>query len=96
MDGDYVLKGLLIKHGYNLSGEQYVNGNRQWNTVTLNLSDDGLVTIPAEYIDGDLNVEILFTNIADKASKWTCLYMFGNIDGLYDADLNLESRLFYS
>lgn len=69
MDGDYVLKGLLIKHGYNLSGEQYVSGNRQWKTVTLNLSDDGLVTIPAEYIDGDLNVEILFTNIADKASK---------------------------
>lgn len=62
MDGDYVIKGLQIKHGYNLSGEQYVNENRQWKNETLYLTNDGEVTIPAKYIDGDLSVEILFSN----------------------------------
>lgn len=62
MDGDYRLTGLEIKHGYNLGGAEFANANRQWKTEIMQLSSDGLVTIPAEMIDGDISVTILFVN----------------------------------
>lgn len=70
MDGDYVIKGLKIKHGYNHSGEQYINDNRQWVEETMLLSHDGEVTIPARYIDGDVAVEILFGNKPDGDGQY--------------------------
>lgn len=70
MDENYVLKGLKIKHGYNLSGEQYISDNRQWQEETLLLTSDGEVTIPARYIDGDLSVEILFSNTPDQEGSY--------------------------
>ena len=62
MDDDYVITGLKIKHGFNLSGEQFINKRQQWKEDTINLSKDGKITIPAKYIDGDINIEVLFTN----------------------------------
>lgn len=62
MDSDYIITGIKIKHGFNLSGEQYINKQQQWREDTINLSKDGKITIPAEYIDGDVMVEVLFTN----------------------------------
>lgn len=62
MDGDYEITGLVIKHGYNLTGEQYVCENRQWQVEKIALSEDGLITIPAEYVDGNVSIEIKFTN----------------------------------
>lgn len=62
MDGDYEITGLVIKHGYNLTGEQYVCENRQWQEEKIALTEDGLITIPAEYIDGNVSIEIKFTN----------------------------------
>lgn len=62
MDGDYEITGLVIKHGYNLTGEQYVCENRQWQEEKITLTEDGLITIPAEYIDGNVSIEIKFTN----------------------------------
>lgn len=62
MDGDYEITGLEIKHGYNFTGEQYVCENRQWQVEKIALSEDGLITIPAEYVDGNVSIEIKFTN----------------------------------
>lgn len=73
MDGDYVIKGLKIKHGYNHSGEQYINDNRQWVEETMLLSHDGEVTIPARYIDGNVAVEILFTNKPDGDGQYPAM-----------------------
>lgn len=62
MDDDYIITGLKIKHGFNLSGEQYINNKQQWKEEVINLSEDGEITIPAELVDGDIRVEVLFTN----------------------------------
>lgn len=62
MDNDYNITGLEIKHGYNHEGEEYVFGNRQWKVDNVTLEEDGLITIPAEYIDGDVAITILFEN----------------------------------
>ena len=50
---------LVVKHGYNLSGEQYVNNNRQWQQITYTadqFGSDGSVTIPASAVDGEVNL----------------------------------------
>lgn len=54
-DNDYI----VVQHGYNLSGSQYVHHNRQWQSVTYMASefgDDGSFTIPANIIDGDISL----------------------------------------
>jgi hypothetical protein len=51
---------IVVKHGYNLEGEQYVNNNRQWSSVTYSASEfgsDGSLTIPADIVDGDISIQ---------------------------------------
>lgn len=62
MDDDHEITGLEIKHGYNLTGEQYVCENRQWQVEKIPLTEDGVITIPAEYVDGNVSIEIKYTN----------------------------------
>lgn len=76
MDNDYNITGLEIKHGYNHEGEEYVFGNRQWKVDNVTLEEDGLITIPAEYIDGDIAITILFEN------KPTSIQEAEEVDGL--------------
>ena len=76
MDNDYNITGLEIKHGYNHEGEEYVFGNRQWKVDNVTLEADGLITIPAEYIDGDVAITILFEN------KPTSIQEPEEVDGL--------------
>ena len=83
MSNDYVIKGLKIKHGYNLTGEQYINDNRQWKEETLSLSQDGEVTIPAEYIDGNMAVEILFANKPTGYPEMQRIYAANNQENRY-------------
>lgn len=55
--------GIIIKHGYNLDGDSIVNDNRQWREVRVsrtNFTEDHQYTIPAEYMDGNVEVEGLF------------------------------------
>ena len=56
--------GIIVKHGYNLSGDSIdTHGNVQWNKVHFErqlFSSDHTFTIPAEYIDGDIEIEGLF------------------------------------
>ncbi len=52
-------KDIVVKHGYNLSGAQYVNNNRQWQEITYTadqFGSDGSVTIPATAVDGEVNI----------------------------------------
>lgn len=62
MDSDYRLTGLEVKHGHDLAGPQHVNGNQQWSVDVINVTEDGQMAIPAEMVDGDVSVTILFTN----------------------------------
>lgn len=50
---------IVVRHGYNLSGEQYVNNNHQWSEIkylSSQFGNDGSFTIPADIVDGDISI----------------------------------------
>lgn len=61
MDG-YDFISLSIKHGYCLDGDAVVDGLRQWqeNTIMAYTAKDDKITIPASYIDGDVEITVNF------------------------------------
>ena len=54
----YALDYLRIRHGHHLDGEQYLHGNRQWDEALIPayLMQGEEVTLPADYVDGDVEV----------------------------------------
>jgi beta-glucanase (GH16 family) len=60
---------LIVRHGANLNGEQFINGNKQWTDETFTIGTDGVVNIPASSISGDVDLYAIFTEDAD--SEWT-------------------------
>lgn len=62
---------VIVRHGQNLGGREYVKGNRQWADTSLPVTD-GKVTIPAEVINGDVDVYALFTE--SDNSEWTKIW----------------------
>ena len=56
--------GIIVKHGYNLSGDSIdTHGNVQWTSTHFErqlFSTNHSFTIPAEYMDGDIEIEGLF------------------------------------
>ena len=62
---DFTYTGIVITHGYNLDGPEYVRDNRQYKRVTIQAASFDKstheYTIPASYIDGEVRIEGLFT-----------------------------------
>ena len=58
----YNFSSLSIKHGYCLDGEAVVDGLRQWqeNTIMAYTAKGDKLTIPASYIDGDVEITVNF------------------------------------
>ena len=58
----YKVKSLIVRHGYNLDGEQYVHGNRQWEEYTVEdvVNNEDEFTIPADKVNGDVRVKAQF------------------------------------
>ncbi len=55
--------GIIVKHGYNLSGDSIVRNNVQWERVRISrrlFNENDEYTIPAELMDGDVEIEGLF------------------------------------
>lgn len=56
--------GIIVKHGYNLSGDSLVKGNVQWERTFFSRNrfdeTDHTFTIPGEYMNGDVEIEGLF------------------------------------
>lgn len=51
--------GIILKHGHNLLGDSLIHGTPQYSTIEIPayaVDDEGLLTIPAEYVDGDLHI----------------------------------------
>ncbi len=71
---------VIVRHGYNLEGEQYVNGNKQWSEEVL-VPSDGVMTLPADYVDGD--VEIFVDFVRNESSEWQLVFSdeFDSADG---------------
>lgn len=53
---------IIIRHGYNLSGDSLVHDTPQYEDVVVSASKfkDNVYTIPAEYIDGDVRITPFF------------------------------------
>ena len=58
----YNFSSLKVKHGYGLDGEAVVDGLRQWqeNTIMAYTAKGDKITIPASYIDGDVEITVTF------------------------------------
>ena len=58
----YNFRSLKVKHGYGLDGEAVVDGLRQWqeNTIMAYTAKGDKITIPASYIDGDVEITVNF------------------------------------
>ena len=62
----YVLDAVKVLHGHNFNGQEKLHGVKQYSEDIIpgTLVKDGKVTIPAEYIDGDVVITAIFANAA--------------------------------
>lgn len=57
----YNVKSIAVRHGHNLDGEQFVNGNRQWDEYEVSDAKAGEgFTIDAANVNGDVRVSAKF------------------------------------
>ena len=80
---DFTYTGVVITHGYNLDGPEYVRENRQYKSITIPASafdkETHEYSIPAKYIDGEVRIEGLFTpgenpDPGTESQKYTVTY----------------------
>ena len=64
-------EGVTVRHGHNLDGEQYVNGNRQWAEEFVALKS-GRVVVAANLVDGDVALYAEFSK--DEGSEWELVF----------------------
>ena len=60
----FTYTGIKLTHGYKLDGQQYIHGNRQYDSVTIpasSFNSNNEYTIPAARINGEVRIEGLFT-----------------------------------
>jgi hypothetical protein len=81
---DFTYTGVVITHGYNLDGPEYVRDNRQYKSITIPASSFDSETheysIPTSYIDGEVRIEGLFTpgenpDPGTESQKYTVTYI---------------------
>lgn len=61
---------VVVRHGHNLDGEQYVRGNRQWEEIEIPVGES--TKIAAEDVDGDILITADFKET--EASEWTAIW----------------------
>ena len=90
----YVLDAIKVRHGYNLAGERYLHGVAQYSSDVIPgyLINGDVITIPAEYIDGDVEIEAIFAQVAagDGGAGYAVSFdkgIAGNYSGLVDIEL---------
>lgn len=67
----FAAEGVTVRHGHNLDGEQYVNGNRQWAEEYVAVKA-GKVVVNADIVDGDV---YLFAEFKKKeGGEWTLVF----------------------
>ncbi len=73
---------VIVRHGQNLSGPEFVMGNRQWADTEVSRAKSGLVKIPADVIDGDIAVYALFeeTDGSEWSKVWGDEFNDGKLD----------------
>ena len=62
-ENGFEYSGIIVKYGYNLSGDSIVRDNVQWQKVHFErqlFDEEDCITIPGSYICGDVEIEGLF------------------------------------
>lgn len=78
VDDGYILDELRVRHGYNLDGPQYVQGNRQWCEKRYS---DEVVFLPKECINGDIEIYANFVAGPDAEYHLVFSDEFNGADG---------------
>ena len=68
----YECDKVIVRHGHNLDGEQYVNGNRQWREEEINVNVNNKAIVPASCIDGDVALYAEF--VSQEGSEWQLVF----------------------
>ena len=68
----YIVKSFVVRHGHNLDGAYYVNGNRQWEETVIEMTSDNKFTIPSTVVDGDVELWAIFEK--DNSSDWQLVF----------------------
>ena len=67
----YTCNEVVVRHGHNIDGEQYVNGNAQWREERLSVVD-GKVFVDASFVDG--NVALYATFEPEENNEWQLVF----------------------
>lgn len=67
----YVADKVVVKHGHNFDGPQYIHGNRQWavDEIPFSESSTAYVGIGSSYVDGDIELSVAFAASDDAEYK---------------------------
>ncbi|MBO7193589.1 MAG: glycoside hydrolase family 16 protein, partial [Bacteroidaceae bacterium] len=69
----YKCDKVIVRHGYNLDGEQYVNGNLQWREVEIKVNVNAKEhLVPAWCLDGDVALYAEF--VPQEGSEWQLVF----------------------
>ena len=65
----FVCDGIIVRHGYNLSSDSDLYGLPQWTEeiIPAFLFDGNNVTLPAQYINGDVSITAVFAAVHEDA-----------------------------
>ena len=95
----YSLDYIKVVHGHNLDGEAVVHGVAQYDELVMpayTLKGD-VVTIPADYVDGDLRITAQFVQLqgSDAGDGYALLFdKDATATGAHDITVGVNSELF--
>lgn len=89
-ENGFEYSGIIVKYGYNLSGDSIVKGNVQWEKVRISRSkfneDDHTFVIPGKYMEGNVEIEGLFIEKGTYTPAATRYETTKIIDGQFSKD----------
>ena len=65
------LENFVVRHGYNIDGEQYIGGKKQWSEEVV-VVNNNRATIAGKYIDGDVALYANF--VPSENSEWNLVF----------------------
>ena len=68
----YKCNNVIVRHGHNLDGEQYVNGNLQWREHKEDVNGNGRAIVPAWCLDGDVALFAEFE--PEEGNEWQLVF----------------------
>ena len=68
LDGYSCTDGVVIRHGHNLDGPQYLDGEKQWSEYSVPATQ-ALTTIPADSVDGDVRITAIWERVDENADE---------------------------